>query len=143
MASVKPMSANRSRMATPLRPRDGQDRRPHQGRFHEIIRFDEPDWIFAQGGALEAYLDGRRVGKLRLIGFTEHKDSYVHRGFDKNGGTGGRGARNRHSWHEEHGNRLLLKSNTAAPNEYIDYVLNLTTAVGITSIDSMTFSTGI
>src|SRR5436190_17659495 len=45
---------------------------------HEIIRFDDPDRIFASGGAMEAFLDAKKAGKLRYIGFTGHKDPSVH-----------------------------------------------------------------
>lgn len=46
--------------------------------LHEIIRFDDPDRIFAQGGAIEAVLDAKRAGKTRYIGFTGHKDPHIH-----------------------------------------------------------------
>ena len=46
--------------------------------FHEIIRFDDPDRIFSQGGAIEAFLDAKKAGKTRYIGFTGHKDPHVH-----------------------------------------------------------------
>jgi aryl-alcohol dehydrogenase-like predicted oxidoreductase len=46
--------------------------------FHEVIRFDDPDRIFAQGGAIEAVLDAKRAGKTRYIGFTGHKDPHIH-----------------------------------------------------------------
>jgi aryl-alcohol dehydrogenase-like predicted oxidoreductase len=46
--------------------------------FHEVIRLDDPDRIFAKGGALEAALAAQKAGKLRYIGFTGHKDPYVH-----------------------------------------------------------------
>ena len=46
--------------------------------FHEIIRLEDPDRIFAQGGAMEAMLAARQAGKVRYIGFTGHKDPYVH-----------------------------------------------------------------
>lgn len=46
--------------------------------FHEVIRFEDPDTIFADGGAMEAVLEARRVGKVRFIGFTGHKDPLVH-----------------------------------------------------------------
>src|SRR5208337_1080043 len=41
--------------------------------FHEIIRADDPERIFAEGGALEAVTDAQREGKVRYIGFTGHK----------------------------------------------------------------------
>lgn len=46
--------------------------------FHEIIRFEDPDRIFAPGGALEAVLAAKTAGKVRHIGFTGHKDPLVH-----------------------------------------------------------------
>src|SRR5205085_891755 len=45
---------------------------------HELIRFDDPDRIFDQGGAQEALLEARKAGKARFIGFTGHKDPHVH-----------------------------------------------------------------
>ena len=46
--------------------------------FHEVIRFDDPDRIFAQGGAIEAFLEAKKAGKTRYIGFTGHKDPHIH-----------------------------------------------------------------
>lgn len=46
--------------------------------FHEVIRLEDPDRIFAEGGAMEAILDAKKAGKVRFIGFTGHKDPYVH-----------------------------------------------------------------
>jgi aryl-alcohol dehydrogenase-like predicted oxidoreductase len=46
--------------------------------FHEIIRMEDPDRIFAAGGALEAALEAKQAGKLRYIGFTGHKDPLIH-----------------------------------------------------------------
>ncbi len=46
--------------------------------FHEVLRFDDPDRIFAEGGALEAFLDAQKAGKVRFIGFTGHKDPRIH-----------------------------------------------------------------
>src|SRR4029077_14234509 len=45
---------------------------------HEVIRFDDPDRIFAEGGAMEAVLDAKKAGKIRYIGFTGHKDPHIH-----------------------------------------------------------------
>ncbi|HEY7097819.1 MAG TPA: aldo/keto reductase [Terriglobales bacterium] len=45
---------------------------------HEIIRFEDPDRIFEQGGAHEALIDAKKAGKARYIGFTGHKDPHVH-----------------------------------------------------------------
>jgi predicted aldo/keto reductase-like oxidoreductase len=46
--------------------------------FHEILRFDDPDRIFREGGALEAALAAKKAGKIRFIGFTGHKDPHIH-----------------------------------------------------------------
>lgn len=45
---------------------------------HEVIRFEDPDRIFAEGGAQEAVLEAKKAGKVRYIGFTGHKDPHVH-----------------------------------------------------------------
>jgi predicted aldo/keto reductase-like oxidoreductase len=47
--------------------------------FHEVIRMEEPDRIFAPGGALEAVLRARDQGKIRHIGFTGHKSPEIHK----------------------------------------------------------------
>jgi aryl-alcohol dehydrogenase-like predicted oxidoreductase len=46
--------------------------------FHEILRYDDPDRIFTDGGALEALVAAKKAGKVRYIGFTGHKDPRVH-----------------------------------------------------------------
>ena len=46
--------------------------------FHEVIRMEDPDRIFAPGGAIEAAIAARTAGKIRYIGFTGHKDPAVH-----------------------------------------------------------------
>ncbi len=46
--------------------------------FHEVIRMEDPDRFFAEGGALETFLDARKAGKTRFIGFTGHKDPAIH-----------------------------------------------------------------
>jgi aryl-alcohol dehydrogenase-like predicted oxidoreductase len=46
--------------------------------FHEVIRMEDPDRIFAAGGAIEAAVAARQAGKIRYIGFTGHKDPLVH-----------------------------------------------------------------
>jgi predicted aldo/keto reductase-like oxidoreductase len=46
--------------------------------MHEIIRFEDPDVIFAPGGAMEALFEAKKAGKIRYIGFTGHKDPLVH-----------------------------------------------------------------
>jgi predicted aldo/keto reductase-like oxidoreductase len=46
--------------------------------FHEVIRPDDPERIFAQGGAWEAMEAARKAGKVRFVGFTGHKSPEVH-----------------------------------------------------------------
>jgi predicted aldo/keto reductase-like oxidoreductase len=46
--------------------------------FHEIIRFEDPNRIFAANGALKVAMDARKAGKIRFIGFTGHKDPHIH-----------------------------------------------------------------
>ncbi len=46
--------------------------------YHEVIRPEDPDRIFAKGGAHEAMLEARKAGKIRYIGFTGHKDPFIH-----------------------------------------------------------------
>ena len=132
--------------------------------FHEVIRLEDPDRIFAEGGAMEAMLEAKKAGKVRFIGFTGHKDPYVHlRMLDH--------AR-RHSFRfdtvqmplnvmDAHfrsfarevlpvlnreaiaplgmkcfGDSFILKSNTVKPMECLHYCLNLPIAVQITGIDN-------
>ncbi len=45
---------------------------------HEIIRFEDPNRVFGEGGAMEALVEAKKAGKLRFIGFTGHKDPRVH-----------------------------------------------------------------
>jgi len=46
--------------------------------FHEVIRPDDPEKIFAKGGSAEAMLEAKKAGKIRYIGFTGHKDPKFH-----------------------------------------------------------------
>ncbi len=46
--------------------------------FHEILRFEDPDRIFADDGAIHAAIAARKAGKIRYIGFTGHKDPAIH-----------------------------------------------------------------
>ena len=132
--------------------------------FHEIIRLEDPDRIFAQGGAMEAMLEAKQAGKVRYIGFTGHKDPYVHlRMLD---------AAKRHNFHfdavqmplnvmdahfrsfaqevvpvavkegvgvlgmKAFGDHFILESKTVTPIEGLHYCLNLPVSVQITGIDS-------
>jgi len=46
--------------------------------FHEVIRMNDPERIFAPGGGMEAALDAKKAGKLRYLGFTGHKSPQIH-----------------------------------------------------------------
>jgi aryl-alcohol dehydrogenase-like predicted oxidoreductase len=46
--------------------------------FHEVIRMSDPDRIFASDGAMEAFQDAKKAGKIRYIGFTGHKNPDIH-----------------------------------------------------------------
>ncbi len=46
--------------------------------FHENIRPDDADRIFAEDGAIHAALAAQKAGKTRFIGFTGHKDPAYH-----------------------------------------------------------------
>jgi predicted aldo/keto reductase-like oxidoreductase len=46
--------------------------------FHEIVYDNDPDWIFASGGAIETALRAKDQGKIRFLGFTGHKDPSIH-----------------------------------------------------------------
>ena len=45
---------------------------------HEILRYDDPDRIFNEGGAMEAVVAAKQAGKVRFLGFTGHKDPHIH-----------------------------------------------------------------
>jgi len=47
--------------------------------FHEVIRMNDPERIFAQGGGMEAAVKARDAGKIRYIGFTGHKSPQIHK----------------------------------------------------------------
>ncbi|MEW5849319.1 MAG: aldo/keto reductase [Myxococcota bacterium] len=46
---------------------------------HEVIRHDDPDLHYAEGGVLEALDRARQQGKVRFVGFTGHKHPDIHR----------------------------------------------------------------
>jgi uncharacterized protein len=46
--------------------------------IHEVIYYNDPDLIFAPGGAAEALLAAKQQGKVRWVGFTGHKDPAIH-----------------------------------------------------------------
>ena len=45
---------------------------------HEVIRYEDPDRIFSEGGSMEAVVAAKQAGKIRFIGFTGHKDPHIH-----------------------------------------------------------------
>ncbi|MCX6604382.1 MAG: aldo/keto reductase [Acidobacteria bacterium] len=53
---------------------------------HEVARMDEVEKIFGPGGSLEAFVEAKKRGMVRHIGFTGHHDPEVHqallKGFD-------------------------------------------------------------
>jgi diketogulonate reductase-like aldo/keto reductase len=132
--------------------------------FHEVIRLEDPDRIFAEGGAAEAMLAAKKAGKLRYIGFTGHKDPYVHlRMLDHGRRHDFRfdtvqmplNVMDAHFRSFEHqvlpdlvghgiaplgmkafGDHFILDSKTVSPIECLHYCLNLPIAVQITGIDN-------
>jgi aryl-alcohol dehydrogenase-like predicted oxidoreductase len=132
---------------------------------HEIIRFEDPDRIFADDGANAALLDARKAGKIRFIGFTGHKDPRVHHYMLEVAANHGfrfdtvQMPLNLMDAHfrsfarlvlpeltrqnigvlgmKSMANGILLKSKTVTPIECLHYALNLPTSVVITGIDSM------
>src|SRR5262249_27234263 len=132
---------------------------------HEIIRLEDPDRIFAEGGAQEAVLAAKKAGKVRFIGFTGHKDPLVHlRMLDVAAQHGFRfdavqmplnGLDAHFRSFEKQvlpvlvredigvlgmksmGDGLILKSNTASPVECLHYAMTLPTSTVITGIDSL------
>jgi len=130
---------------------------------HEIIRFDDPDRIFAEGGAQEAVLEARKAGKIRYIGFTGHKDPHIHlytlkvaseHGFHFDTVQMPLNVMDAHFRSFTHmvlpellkqeigvlgmksmGDSVILKSKVVSPVECLHYALSLPTSVVITGID--------
>ncbi|MHC5543307.1 aldo/keto reductase, partial [Singulisphaera rosea] len=46
--------------------------------FHEIVYDNDPDWVFAEDGAIHTGLKALQEGKVRYLGFTGHKDPSIH-----------------------------------------------------------------
>jgi predicted aldo/keto reductase-like oxidoreductase len=133
--------------------------------FHEIIRLEDPDRIFAPGGAMEAKQAAKQAGKVRFVGFTGHKDPLVHQRMLE------AAAANRFRFDtvqmplnvmDAHfrsfeqkvlpllerdgigvlgmkpmGSGMILESKAVTPIECLHYALNLPTSTVITGIDSM------
>jgi uncharacterized protein len=132
--------------------------------FHEVIRFDDPDRIFAQDGAIEAFLAAKKAGKTRYIGFTGHKDPRIHlytlEVADKHGFTFDTvqmpiNVMDAHFRSFEHqvlpelvkrnigvlgmksmGDSVILKSQKVTPTECLHYSLSRPISVLITGIDT-------
>jgi len=133
--------------------------------FHEIIRLEDPDRIFADGGAIEAMVAARQAGKIQFIGFTGHKDPFVHlrmleiaaaHQFNFDTVQMPLNVMDAHFRSFEHqvlprlikqqigvlgmksmGDPLILQSNTVTPIECLHYAMNLPTSTVITGIDSL------
>ncbi len=133
--------------------------------FHEILRMEDPDRVFAPGGAMVAMLEAQKAGKVRYIGFTGHKDPLVHLRMLEVA------AQNNFRFDtvqmplnvmdahfrsfssqvlpilvkqqigvlgmKSMGDQIILKSNTVKPIECLHYAMNLPTSTVITGIDSM------
>ena len=130
---------------------------------HEVIRFDDPDRIFAEGGANEAMLEAKKAGKIRYIGFTGHKDPQIHlymlkvaadHGFHFDAAQMPLNVMDAHFRSFAHlvvpelvqqeigilgmksmGDGVILKSKTISPTECLHYAMSLPTSVVITGID--------
>lgn len=126
---------------------------------------EDPDRIFAAGGALEAAVAAKAAGKIRYIGFTGHKDPAVHLRMLE--------VAEKHGFHfdtvqmpinvmdahfrsfgkqvvpvavkqgvgvlamKTFGDNFILQSNTVKPLEALHYSLTQPVSVVITGIDSM------
>jgi predicted aldo/keto reductase-like oxidoreductase len=133
--------------------------------FHEIIRMEDPDRVFAENGAIHAVLAARTAGKVRFIGFTGHKDPLVHLRMLE--------VAAKHDFHfdavqmplnvmdahfrsfekqvlpvlvkegigvlgmKSMGDSVILKSKTVTPVECLHYAMTLPTSTVITGIDSL------
>jgi uncharacterized protein len=133
--------------------------------FHEVIRREDPDRIFAPGGAIEAAVAAKQAGKIKYIGFTGHKDPLVHLRMLETA--------KQHGFHfdtaqmpinvmdahfrsfgkdvvpvcveqgigvlamKTFGDNFILKSNTVQPIEALHYSLQQPVSVVITGLDSL------
>ena len=133
--------------------------------FHEIIRMDDPDRVFASGGAMEAALEAEKAGKIRYIGFTGHKSPEIHLKMVNTAAShqfcfdAVQMPLNVMDAHYESfekkvlpvlvkddigvlgmkpmGDHFILESKTVTPVECLHYAMNLPTSVVITGCDSM------
>jgi aryl-alcohol dehydrogenase-like predicted oxidoreductase len=131
---------------------------------HEVIRFEDPDRIFAKGGSMEALVEAKKAGKVRYIGFTGHKDPRIHlymletaekHGFLFDAVQMPLNVMDAHYRSfaqmvvpklvekkigvlgmKTFADGAILRSNTVTPEECLRYSLNLPTSVVITGMDS-------
>jgi len=126
---------------------------------------NDPDRIFADGGAMQAALEAKKAGKIRYIGFTGHKSPDVHlkmlataanhqfrfdtvqmplnvmdahyNSFEKN--VLPVLVKNDIGvlGMKPMGDRIILESKTVTPVECLHYAMHLPTSVAITGCDSM------
>ncbi|MBL1179183.1 MAG: aldo/keto reductase [Pantanalinema sp. GBBB05] len=132
---------------------------------HEVIRLEDPDRIFAPGGAMEAVVAAQKAGKIRYIGFTGHKDPIVHLRMLKMAADNNfrfdavqmpLNVMDAHFRSFESdvlpilvrenigvlgmksmGDQIILKSNVVKPIECLHYAMNLPTSTVITGIERM------
>ena len=134
--------------------------------FHEIIRMEDPERVFAAGGGMEAVVEAQKAGKVRYIGFTGHKSPDIHLKMLETADA--------HHFHfdavqmplnvmDAHYNSfgkkvlpvllkkeisvlgmkpmgagIILRSKTVEPMECLHYAMSLPTSVVITGCDSVT-----
>ena len=133
--------------------------------FHEIIRMEDAERVFAAGGSMEAVVAAQKAGKVRFIGFTGHKSPDIHLKMLETADA--------HHFHfdavqmplnvmdvhynsfqqrvlpvlvkkeigvlgmKPMGDSLILRSKTVEPIECLHYAMNLPTSVVITGCDSV------
>jgi predicted aldo/keto reductase-like oxidoreductase len=133
--------------------------------FHEVIRENDPDRIFAEDGAMEAVLEAQKAGKIGFIGFTGHKSPDIHlkmlataakHSFAFDAVQMPLNVMDAHFNSFEKkvlpvllkndigvlgmkpmGDHVILESKTATPVECLHYAMNLPTSVVITGCDSL------
>jgi predicted aldo/keto reductase-like oxidoreductase len=133
--------------------------------IHEVIRHDDPDRVFAPGGAMEAMRAAQKSGKARFLGFTGHKDPAIHlkmldvaarHGFRFDAVQMPLNVMDAHFRSFERdvlprlvrdgvgvlgmkslGSGVLLESGVVTATECLQYALNLPTSTVITGIDEM------
>jgi predicted aldo/keto reductase-like oxidoreductase len=132
---------------------------------HEVIRMSDADRIFAPGGAMETLIKARAAGKVRYIGFTGHKSPEIHlhmldtaekHGFAFDTVQMPLNVMDAHFSSFSHnvlpvavaknmgvlgmksmGSSIILRSQTASPQECLNFAMNLPVSVCITGCDSM------